>query len=122
MKIVEISNPKSISPHQIKAKYCNSFLGKFKGLMFDTSISSDLGLLLVENGNSKINTSIHMLFMFFDITAVWINSENIIVDVKLAKKWFPFYFPRKPAQYVLECHTSCINYFKIGDTVLIKDV
>ena len=90
--------------------------------MFNTSISTDEGLLLVENKDSIINTSIHMLFMFFDIAAVWINSDNIVVDVRLAKKWFPFYFPQKPAQFTLECHPICIKYFNIGDTIVIKDV
>jgi uncharacterized protein len=122
MRIVEISNPNSNTPIRLKARYTNSFIGKFKGLMLTTSIPSNEGLLLVENGNSRVNTSIHMFFMFYDIAAIWINSENTIVDVKLAKKWFPFYFPQKPAQYILECHPSCINYFKTGETVVIKDV
>jgi uncharacterized protein len=122
MRLVELSNPQSTTPIKIEARYCDSFFGKFKGLMFDPNIPTLKGLLLVENGNSVINTSIHMFFMFFDIGAVWINSDNIIVDAKYAKKWYPFYFPQKPAQYILECHPSCLNYFHIGDTILIKDV
>ncbi|MCE1255774.1 MAG: DUF192 domain-containing protein, partial [Anaerolineae bacterium] len=66
------------------------------------------------------NSSIHMFFMFFDITAVWINAKNQIVDVKLAKKWRPFYASNQPAQYVLECHPSLVTNFKIGDQVEIK--
>jgi uncharacterized protein len=122
MRTIEISNPHSATPIIIKAKYCSSFLGKFKGLMFEKNLSQNEGLLLVEDKNSIINTSIHMFFMFFDIAAIWINSENIIVDAKYAKKWFPFYIPLKPARYILECHPSCLNYFRIGDVITINDV
>jgi uncharacterized protein len=122
MRIVELSNPQSPTPINIKARYCSSFMGKFRGLMLERNLQSDEGLLLVENENSTINTSIHMFFMFFDIAAIWINSDNIVVDAKLAKKWFPFYFPQKPAKYTLECHPSCLSYFKIGDVINIKDV
>ena len=62
-----------------------------------------------------------MLFMFFDIAAIWINSENTVVDARLAKKWFPFYFPQKPAMYILECNPSWLDKFQIGDVITIKD-
>lgn len=122
MHYIEISTPLMDSSKTIRAKYCSSFLCKFKGLMLKSEISTNEGLLLVENNNSIINTSIHMLFMLFDITAVWINSDNVIVDVKLAKKWYPFYFPKNPAKYILECHPSQLESFQIGDVVSIKNV
>ena len=105
----------------VKALYCNSLLGKFKGLMFKPTLDEIEGLLLVEDRDSIINTSIHMLFMFFDIAAIWINSDNVVVDARLAKKWYPFYFPQKPARYILECHPTWLEKFHIGDVILIKD-
>ena len=90
--------------------------------MFKRQLQPHEGLILVEGGNSIVNTSIHMFFMFFDIAAIWINSDNKVVDAKLAKKWYPFYFPQKPAKYILECHPSCLDYFHIGDSINIKDV
>jgi len=122
MRIVNISNPQSATSIIIKAQYCTSFIGKFKGLMLQRQLPSDKGLLLVEGDNSIINTSIHMFFMLFDIAAIWINSDNIVVDAKLAKKGYPFYFPQKPAKYILECHPTCLNNFHIGDLIKIKDV
>ena len=56
-----------------------------------------------------------MLFMNFDICAVWINQQNRVVDVKLAKKWHLAYFPRAAASQVLELHAVRMNDFSVND-------
>jgi uncharacterized membrane protein (UPF0127 family) len=90
--------------------------------MFSQPIDPMEGLLLVEDRDSILATSIHMFFMRFDIAAIWINSQNKVVDIKIAKKWRPYYASQSPAKYVLECHVSQFSNFKIGDTVLINNV
>lgn len=100
---------------KIAVNWCDSFLAKFKGLMFVPSLEKHTGIILVENSESKINTAIHMLFMNFDITTVWINADKKVVDVQLAKKWRLSYFPKSPAQYVLETHADHMQDFHIGD-------
>ena len=120
--MIEISTLNSAAQPRIRATYCSSFFCKFKGLMFKRCLPENEGILLVEKKESIIDTSIHMFFMFFDIATIWINAENIVVDVQLAKKWHPFYASKKPAQYVLECHSSQLSKFKIGDQVSIKHV
>ncbi len=114
MKIVEIIN-QNPSEIKIKANWCSSFISKFKGLMFVKSLPDYSGIILVENSESHINTAIHMLFMNFDITTVWVNSAGDVVDVCLAKKWHLSYFPKKKAQYVLELNASHMQDFHIGD-------
>lgn len=119
--LVQISNlNKSIAP--VVVRKCDHFLQKFKGLMFIASISENGGILIDEQSESIVNTSIHMLFMNFDITAVWINADREIVDVKLAKKWALAYFPAKSARYVLEISSSRINDFNIGDKLSFTNV
>ena len=115
MKTVHICKNSGPESPTLTVEYCTSFWGQFKGLMFRKKISDSDGLLLVEDGDSILNSSIHMLFMFFDIAVFWINSDFIVVDKALAKKWHPFYFPHSPAKYVLECHPSQLNLFSIKD-------
>jgi uncharacterized membrane protein (UPF0127 family) len=108
------SNP-NIKP--IQAKWCESYLSKLRGFMFRRSMSRDEGLLLVERKDSRLDTSIHMMFVWMDLTVVWIDSFNLVVDTVLAKSWRPFYAPSQPARYILEIHPDRFGEFKPGDVV-----
>jgi uncharacterized membrane protein (UPF0127 family) len=99
------------------ARYCASFFCHFWGVSFRKQLPLDEGLLLVYNREGRINTGIHMLGVFMDLTIVWINSLNNIVDVRLARSWRPLYIPKKPARNVLELHSSRLNEFHIGDAL-----
>jgi len=85
--------------------------------MFSPQIPVNGGALLVEARDSQVNTTIHMLFMRFDIAAIWINLGHQVVDVKIAKRWRLAYAPQNPAAYVLEAHVFQAENFKIGDRV-----
>ena len=117
MKIVKIR--KSLLPFVVvNVKYCDTFLSKFMGLMFSRELNHDQGIILVENVESRVNTSIHMMFMNYDITVLWLNKQLIIVDKVLARKWRLIYLPKKPAQYVVELHQSKFSEFSIGDQLI----
>jgi uncharacterized membrane protein (UPF0127 family) len=122
MHNVQIHNLTHLLPTPISASYCKSFWSRFRGLMLHDPLRENEGALLVENADSRMDSAIHMLFMNFDITAVWINAQNEVVDVKLARKWRPAYIPQKPARYILEAHTSQILQFHIGDRIEFKNV
>lgn len=104
----------------IKATLADTFFLKLAGLMFRNEIQQDEGLLLSDTFESRINTSIHMLFMKFDICVVWINRQLQVVDVQYAKKWALAYFPKKPAQYTLELNSALMDHFSIGDILEFK--
>jgi uncharacterized membrane protein (UPF0127 family) len=110
----QISNPARI-------KYCDTFLGRLRGLMFRSALSPDEGLLLVIGKDSRADSSIHMFFMYFDIAVFWINSEMIVVDKVIAKVWRPAYFPAKAARYTLEAHPSRYNDYAVGDKVQFEN-
>ena len=117
-KLVKISN--FSSPFTIvNVKYCDTFWSKFIGLMFSKELKPDHGIILVEDKETRLNTSIHMMFMNYDLTVLWLDKELVIVDKVLAKKWAPFYFPKKPAQYVVELHPSKFSDYSIGDKISI---
>ena len=101
----------------VEVRLCESFFSRFSGLMGRKSIGINEGILLVESSDSRINTSIHMFFMNFDIAVIWIDSRKIVVDKVLARKWRPFYAPSTPCQFTLETHPGQLDSFQIGDQV-----
>ncbi len=117
-KIAKLS--KSSSPSTaVTVKICDSFFSKFKGLMFSRELKADHGIIIVENNESRLNTAIHMMFMNFDITVLWLDKDLVVIDKVLAKKWAPYYAPKKPAQYVVELHQSMLSEYSIGDRLEI---
>ena len=120
MKIVKIR--KSSPPFTVvNVKYCDTFLSKFIGLMFSRKLKLDHGVILVDNNETRMNTSIHMMFMNYDITFLWLDRQMVIVDKVLARKWFTIYIPKKPAQYIMELHHSKFSEYSIGDKLILID-
>ncbi len=104
-----------------RVRYCESFLCRLRGLTFRRSLARDEGLLLVFGRDSRIDSSIHMLGVFFDLAIFWVNSDMKVVDKIVAGAWKPAFFPKEPARYVLEIHASRINDFEIGQAVEFKN-
>jgi uncharacterized membrane protein (UPF0127 family) len=120
MQRVAILNLDQPGNPNITAGYCASFACRFRGLMFRPSIALNEGLLLVQPNSSVIDTAIHMLFMRFDITAVWIDDQKRVVDVKLARRWRLAYIPKQPARYVLETHANRFKDYRVGDQLMFE--
>lgn len=104
-----------------RIKYCDTFLTQLRGLTFRPRLGLNEGLLLVGTRDSRLDSSIHMLFVAFNLTVIWINSEMKVVDKIIAKSWRPAYFSKQPARYVLEIHPERWGDYEIGDTVLFKN-
>lgn len=90
--------------------------------MFRPSLDPNEGLLFVYKRDSRMDTSIHMFFVKFDIAVVWINSSMQVVDKVLAKSWKPAYAPKDAAQYILETHPDRLSEFEIGNKVQFENV
>jgi uncharacterized membrane protein (UPF0127 family) len=104
-----------------RVKTCDSFLCRLRGLMFCPPITRDEGLLLVFGRDNRVDSSIHMLGVGFDLAVFWINNDMQVVDKVLAGAWKPAFFPKSSARYVLEVHASRINDFEIGQTVQFQN-
>jgi hypothetical protein len=100
-----------------RARWCVSFLCKLRGLMFRRTLPADEGLLFVYGRESRMDTSIHMLFMAFPIAAVWLDKDGRVVDKTLAKQWRPAYASSVPAQYIIEANPDLLDRVQIGDTL-----
>jgi uncharacterized membrane protein (UPF0127 family) len=115
MRYIHLLNQSHPFPRPIKVAYCSSFMSRFRGLMFQKDIDPGTGILLVENFESRVNTTIHMLFMNFDIATIWIDSNKKVVDTCYARRWRPYYAPNAPARYILETHPNHLGDFQVGD-------
>ncbi len=117
MHITPIENQNRPLSSPLQAKYCDSFLSRLRGLMFRRALAREEGLLLVQSHDSRVDSSIHMLFVFMDLGVVWIDSRGKVVDAVLARAWHLMYAPREAARYVLEIHPERLKEFHIGDQV-----
>lgn len=107
-------NGRILLPH---AKWCNGFSSKLRGFTWHRHLAPDEGLVLVEKADSRANTAIHMLFVFFDLGVIWVDQTGQVVDKTVAKAWRPFYMPQAPACYVIEGHPTILEQIQIGDTI-----
>ena len=120
-KTITVENKNRKIDELPRIKYCDTFLTQLRGLTFRPRLALDEGLLLVGTRDSRLDSSIHMLFVAFDLTVIWINSELQAVDKIIAKSWRPAYFSKQPARYVLEIHPERWGDYEIGDTVQFRD-
>ena len=119
---IQVNNLTKAINQPVRVGYCDSFLCRLRGLMFRSRLGLDEGLILVEKRDSRLDTSIHMFFVPFDLAVFWINAEMIVVDKVIARSWRPAYFPRAEARYTLEIHPSRWGNYEIGDKVEFKNV
>ena len=116
-KFISIENRTRRIDATLKIKLCGTFFSQLRGFTLRPPISRDEGLILVGSRDSRLDSSIHMLFVSFDLAVIWINSDMKVVDKTLAQAWKPAYFSKEPARYVLEVHPSRWDDFQIGDVV-----
>ncbi|HMB22817.1 MAG TPA: DUF192 domain-containing protein, partial [Anaerolineales bacterium] len=103
-KTITIKNKNRRVEGELRIKYCDTFFTQLRGLTFRAHLSHDEGLILVGTRDSRLESSIHMFFVPFDLSIIWIDSRMQVVDKVIAKSWRPAYFSKRPARYVLEIH------------------
>lgn len=104
-----------------RLKWCTSFWCKFRGLMLRASLPEDEGLVFAYERDSRVDTTIHMLFMRFPIATLWLDAQGVVVDKVLAKPWRLLYAPQKPARYVIEAPPALVERVMIGDRLTFED-
>jgi uncharacterized membrane protein (UPF0127 family) len=118
---INITNLSRPITQTIRARYCDSFCCRLRGLTFRRSLPKRTGVLLVQSRDSRLDASIHMLFMWMDLAVVWIDSSFRVVDVRLARRWKLAYLPQRPARYILELPVDCQTDFEIGDLLKFEN-
>ena len=89
--------------------------------MFRRTLDADQVLVFCYGRESIVETSIHMLFVFFSIAVVWLDAERRVVDQVLAKPFRPYYAPSKPAQYYVEGDPGLLEHVQIGDQLAFEE-
>lgn len=120
-RFITIENKTRPVENPPRIKFCDTFLTQLRGFTFRSRLTREEGLLLVGTRDSRLDSSIHMLFVAFDLAVFWINSEMQVVDKVISKTWRPAYFSKQAARYVLEIHPDRWGDYEIGDTVQFKD-
>jgi len=100
-----------------EARWCNGFASKLRGFLFRRALANGEGLVLVERRDSRLSTSIHMLFVFLDLGVIWVNGEGEIVDTVRARSWRLSYTSQAPARYVIEARPDVLDQVAVGDHV-----
>ena len=96
---------------------CDSFLCKAVGLMFSFRPKA---LFFIFNREQRLG--LHMLFVFFPIDVVFLDSMFHVVELKERLLPFTFYNSRAKARYAIELPAGAIkkSRTKVGDTVIFK--
>lgn len=120
MKKIRVENLSRPQKSSLIVDVCDNFWLQFRGLMFRSDLKDDQGLIFFGSQENRIDSSIHMFFMKFDIAVVWLNKNNQVVDVRLARRWPPIYIPQKPAVNFLELHALRLGEFQVGDYLALE--
>ncbi|WP_297514751.1 DUF192 domain-containing protein [Thermococcus sp.] len=100
-----------------RVELADTFFKRFRGLMLVGNVS--YALIFVLPVESRLNASIHMLFMLSDIDVIWLDSTKRVVDFRRAKKW-RVYSPKKPAKYIIEGPVGLIGSLEVEEGDLIS--
>ena len=92
---------------KVKIICANNFFKRFKGLMLKKDI--DCAMLFT----NLTDSSIHTLFMKFEIDVYFLDKNKIVFEKTTLKPW-KFYKPKKPAKYIMETKKDFLK-LKIGD-------
>jgi uncharacterized membrane protein (UPF0127 family) len=77
-------------------------------------------MLLIGRRESRIDATIHMMFVFFPIAAIWLDQNGQVVDTKLARPFHLAYVPRVPARDVLEGPPALLERVRVGDQLCVR--
>jgi uncharacterized membrane protein (UPF0127 family) len=105
-----------------RARWCDGFASKTRGFTFRKALAPGEGLVLVEDGDSRLGSGITMLFVFMDLGVVWVNGEGLVVDTVVARPWRPSYLPQHPARYAIEGAPEIVHKVSTGDSVQFQPI
>jgi uncharacterized membrane protein (UPF0127 family) len=121
MRKIYVHNLNNTDMPPLLVDYCASFFCQLRGLTFRRKLSSNEGILLVQGRDSRLDSAIHMFGVWIDLAAIWINGAMQVVDVRLVRRWRPWYFPKEAARFILESDPQRLHDFHIGDKVEFEE-
>ncbi len=116
MKINRIVKGTKVIAEDVKV--LETVSSKMRGLMFSRKPANNQAFVFVNKEESRQESSLHMLFVFYRIDVAWLDKGFEIVDLREGLVPFtPLIIPRKAAKYVIEMKAGKIkeNKLEIGD-------
>lgn len=98
-------------------RFAKTTLERTKGLMFEEKEKFDYALIFDFPVESRIGTSLHMLFVFFPIDVLFLDKNQKIVDKVTLQPFVPNYTPKKASKYVIEMPQGKNKKIKLGEKV-----
>ena len=98
-----------------RVRFADSLFARAKGLMFEREKNFDYALVFPFKGETRARASIHMLFVFFPIAAVYLDSRKSVVDIAVLKPFKLNYTPKRKAKYLVELPAGKAKKISIGD-------
>ena len=101
-------------------RIADDFFSRLMGLMFQENAKVPLLFEIPQKVNSRKRSSIHSLFMRFDIVLVFIDKNNLVYEIADLAPW-NYYVPEKSAKYIVEFDKKEFNNcLKIGEEIEIR--
>ncbi len=100
-----------------RTKFANSPLERMRGLMFEDTKKFNYALIFTSPREGKLESSLHMMFVFFPIAAIFLDSNKIVVDKAQLTPFSVNYTPKKPAKYVIELPLEEAKKIKVKDKI-----
>lgn len=116
MKVNKIVKGTKVIAENVKV--LESVPSKMRGLMFSKKLVNSQAFVFVNKEESRQESSLHMLFVFYKIDVVWLDKKFEVVDLREGLVPFtPLIIPKKAAKYVIEMRNGKIkeNKLEIGD-------
>ena len=98
-----------------KVKFASTQWQRTKGLMFEDVKRFDYALVFDFEKESKLMSSLHMIFVFFPIDVLFLDKSRKVVDKVTLEPFTPNYTPKKAAKYVIEMPKGKAKNAKIGN-------
>ena len=92
-----------------------SHFSKLRGLMFESKANFNYALVFPFGEETRIKASIHMLFVFFPIAAVYLDGKKRVVDIAVLKPFALNYTPKEKAKYLIELPATKAQQVSVGD-------
>jgi uncharacterized membrane protein (UPF0127 family) len=94
---------------------CDTFWRRLRGLMFHRRLTLGQAYLFDFRRESVVAPSIHMMFVFYPISLIWLDGRRQVVDARLARPFRPWYAPRRAARYLIEGRPELLGRVHLGD-------
>ncbi len=102
-------------------KYASSFLSRAKGLMLASKkkVKNGICIALPVKTDTRFKASVTMLFCFYPLEILFVNSAFQIVEKTILRPWKFNYTPANACNYIIEAEVGTFANLEIGHYIKI---